>query len=76
MVLLKVNAKGVTLHKFKRDAPWTIDVNGVTDGLETFQRMKVKARNIQVCGMCCGIQSIKAFKNSAMEPAIDLAYSD
>ena len=46
MILYKVNAKSITLKKFKRDAPWSIDMNRMADGIKTAQGMKIKSRQV------------------------------
>jgi len=73
MVLLQIDAEGVTVFEFEGDAPWPVDVNAIAGGVEASQRMKVIADVIEIVGRSDGIQSIKPHRNSFLQFAVDLS---
>ena len=71
MILLEVNAVCSAFTKFKCDAPWAIDVDGVTPWHEAFQRVEVKARNIHVFCLSCRIERVKPLQDALMQAAVN-----
>ena len=59
MILLKVDAAGVAIREFERDAPRAVDVNRVANRLEALQSMKIKARQVHLLRPRGRIQPIK-----------------
>jgi hypothetical protein len=57
MILLEVNAAGITVLEFKRDAPRPIHMDRIARGFEASQSMKIKRRasrpSERHSGNCC-----------------------
>lgn len=50
MVLLEIDTAGLAVFEFKRDAPWSIDVDRIALRIEPLQGMKVEARDVHFLG--------------------------
>ena len=50
MILLEVDLAGIAALEFEGQAPGAVDVNGVAPGLEAFQRVEIKARQVYLPG--------------------------
>jgi len=61
----------MTVFKTERDAPRTIDVNGVSGWFKTFQGMKIKTWKIQLFDPCCDIKAIEPHENSLVQSHIN-----
>lgn len=48
MILLEVHSIGIAAFKLERNAPWTIDMNGVTRRPKTLEHMEIIAGEVQV----------------------------
>ena len=59
MILLEIDAEGVSRIEFKGYVPRAIDMNHVTDGNETFEAMEIKPRKVHLFRRCYNIQAIK-----------------
>ena len=64
MVLLEIDAAGLAVFKFERDAPRSIDVDGITLGTEPLQGMKVEARDVHFLGSDGDVETIESCKNA------------
>ena len=71
MVLFEVNAVCVAFAKFKCNAPWTVDVDGVTPSCKSFQRVEVKAWNIHVFCLSRSIERVQPLQDTFMQPAVN-----
>ena len=72
MVLLEIDAKGVSGIEFKCYAPRAIDMNCVTGGNETFEDMEIKPRKVHLLRRCYNIQAIKTDQYPLMQLEINL----
>ena len=72
MVLLEIDAEGVSRIEFKGYAPRAIDMNRVTDGNETFEVMEIKPRKVHLFRCCYNIQAIKPDQYPFTQPGINL----
>ena len=66
MILLEVNAQRVAFLELKRNAPRTVDVNGIAKRPAP-QRMKIETWNPHVFGTPCAIESIQAAQAAIMK---------
>ena len=66
MVLLQVNMPRISLAPFERDAPGTIDVNGVALRLAA-ERMEVEAGNVEIARRRSPFQRIQSPKRPVLE---------
>jgi len=66
MVLLKIDARRIAFLELERDAPGTVDVNGIAKRLAS-QCVKVEARNFHIFGTPSAIKSIEAAQATIME---------
>ena len=64
MVLLEVDPKSVASVELERNAPWSVDVDRVADGDETFQTMEFEPGKIHLLRRARRIQSIEADKDA------------
>ena len=72
MVLLEIDAEGVSRIEFKSYAPRAIDMNRVTGGNEALEDMEIKSRKVHLFRHCCNIQAIKTDQYPLMHPGINL----
>src|SRR3954463_13658671 len=75
VILFEVDPAGVAVLEFKRDAPWSVDVDRIARGPEAFQRMVIKAGDVHVLWHRRSIQAIQTAKDSCMHFRIDLRRS-
>jgi hypothetical protein len=71
MILLEINPKRIARIELESDAPRTVDVNRIAGRNETFQRVKIKPREVHVLGPGCGIQTIKPDHDAALHLGVD-----
>jgi UDP-N-acetyl-D-mannosaminuronic acid transferase (WecB/TagA/CpsF family) len=64
VVLLKIDAAGLTVFEFKRYAPRSVDVNRIALWIEALQRMKVEAWDVHFLGSNGHIEAIESRKNA------------
>lgn len=70
MILLKIDAVRVAVRELERNTPRAVYVDCVPDGIETFQRVKVEARQVHFLDYGCNVQAIKADENAGPDPEI------
>jgi hypothetical protein len=46
VILLEIDAAGIAVFEFERDAPWSIYMNRLPSRLKASQRMEIKAGNV------------------------------
>lgn len=68
MILLEINAMGITVRKFKCDAPWPIHMDGVADWLEASQSMKTPPRYIEVLRLRCDMKRFESDEDPSLQP--------
>ena len=66
MILLEVDAQRVAFLELKRNAPRSVDMNGIAKKFAS-QRMKIETRNPHVFGTPCTIESIQAAQAAIMK---------
>ena len=72
MVLLEIDAEGVSGIEFKGYAPRAIDMNRITGGNETFEDMEIKPRKVHLFRRARNIQAIKTDEDALVQLGIDL----
>ena len=60
VILLEVDAAGVAILEFERDAPWPIHMDRVTRRFEASQRMEIKAGHVHFFRLRSDIQTVQA----------------
>jgi hypothetical protein len=75
MILLEVHPVCISIDELEGYAPGAIDVNSVTRGNKTSQRMKVETRHIHILNLFSGIKCIKSLQNPLMHSAVDFRRS-
>ena len=65
----------MTVHKFKCNAPWTIDVNTVTPWRKTLEAMKIIALNFKSFSRYRPVKSIEADKNPLVQFGVNSGLS-
>jgi hypothetical protein len=71
MVLLEIDATGFAVFELERNAPRSIDVDGITLRIESLQGMKVESRNIHFLGPDRDVETIEPRENALMHLRID-----
>ena len=71
MVLLKVNAIGVTVLELECDGPWAIHVDRVSLRIKAQKTVEVEPWQVEVFRHRRCIQRIEAPSNALEEPGID-----
>src|SRR5215216_4268312 len=75
VILLIVDAEGVSSFEFERDAPRTVDVDRISGRVEASQRMKVPTRNMHVFSLGSLIESIQPRDDAVVHPNVDFSAS-
>lgn len=75
MILLEVHPVCISVDELEGDAPGAIDVNSVTWGNKTSQRVKVETRHIHILNLFGGIKCIKSLQNALVHSAVDFRRS-
>ena len=70
MILLVVDAIGITILEFERDAPWPVHVNRIANWL-AMQSMKIEAKQIHFIGTHCNVELAEAPQDAIMHLCID-----
>ena len=71
MILLIVNAIGITILEFERDAPWPVHVNRVANR-PAVQTMKIEAKQVHFVGTHCHVELAETSQDAIVHPCIDL----
>jgi hypothetical protein len=71
VILFQINTQCFAINKFKRDAPWTVDVNGVSGRFKTAQSIKIKSWHIPVCRVFGGVQRTQPQRNARVQLAVN-----
>jgi hypothetical protein len=72
MVLLEIDATGLAVFEFERDAPRSIDVDRIAFRIEPLQGMKVEARDVHFLGSDGDVEPVKPRENTLVHFRIDL----
>ena len=72
MLLFEVEATRVTFFKFKRDTPWSIDMDRIARRFEASQRMEIKARDIHFFRPHDDVQAVQSAQDAALHLGINL----
>ena len=72
MILLEVDAKSIGTLELERDAPGSIDVDGIARRLEAAERMEVETRKIHFLGLLDRLQPVQPPENALMHARVDL----
>src|ERR1700733_2040975 len=73
VVLLEIDATGVTVFKLECDAPRTIDMDRIPRRSKASQGVKVKAWHVHFVGTHDNIQTVQATQDAGVHLGIDLA---
>src|SRR5690348_4403484 len=73
MVLLEVDADGISSVELKGDTPWPIDVDRIARWAEAVQGVEVEPRQVHFLGALRHIQSIQAHEDALLHLGVDLA---
>jgi hypothetical protein len=72
MILFEIDTASVARVEFKGNAPRAIDVNRVTGGDKSLQRMKIESGKVHLFRRGRGIEAIKPYQDAFMHLDIDL----
>ena len=72
MILLEVHVVSITIAKFEGDAPRTIDVDRKARRIETLERVKIVATDIQVVSRANRVQAIQSDSDAFVHSCVDL----
>ena len=72
MVLLEIDAAGLTIFEFERDAPRSIDMDRITPRIEPLQGMKVEAWDVHFLSSDRDVETVESCENALMHFRIDL----
>jgi hypothetical protein len=72
VVLLEIDAAGLAIFEFERDAPRSIDMDRVAFRVESLQRMKIETRDVHFLGPDGDIETVQSCENALMHLRIDL----
>jgi hypothetical protein len=67
VVLLKVYTHCIAIEPFKCDAPRAIDVQTIPRGLEAFEWVKVKARQVQLGQFVRCVQCVQSSQSAGLQ---------
>jgi hypothetical protein len=70
--LFEVNAAGIAVLEFKRDAPRPIHMDRIARGFEASQSMKIKPGDVHFLPHRRGIQAVQTTQDTFMYFRIDL----
>jgi hypothetical protein len=71
VILLEVHTASVTVFEFKRDAPWSVDMDRIAGWSKAPQRMKIKTWEVHFLRPHDDIQTVKPPQNAPMHFGID-----
>ena len=71
MILFQINAAGLTICKFKCEAPRAVDMNRVARRVKPGQRMKIEPREVHFLWPRNNIQSVQPDQITAVKTCID-----
>jgi hypothetical protein len=71
MILLEIDPERVAFVEFERDAPGSIDVNGVARRLSP-QGVEVKSRNVHILGEPSAVESVEPAKTTFVQGTLDM----
>jgi hypothetical protein len=72
MVLLEIDAAGLTIFEFERDGPRSIDVDRIASRIEPLQGMKVEAWDVHFLSSDGDVETVEPCENTPMHFRIDL----
>lgn len=72
MILLEVHVVSITIAKFEGNAPRTIDVDRKARWIETLERVKIVATDIQIVSRANRVQPIQSDRDAFMHSCVDL----
>src|SRR5712692_6673230 len=72
VVLFEIDATGLAVFELERDAPRSIDVDGIAPRIEPLQRMKIEARNVHFLSPNGDVEPVEPCENSFVHLRIDL----
>src|SRR5260370_40623158 len=75
MILFEIDAAGVAIFEFERDAPRSIDVDRITFRIEPLQGMKVETRDVHFLSPDGNLETVEPRKNALVHFRIDFRTS-
>jgi hypothetical protein len=72
MVLLEIDATGLAVFEFERNAPRSIDVDRIAFRIEPLQGMKVEARDVHFLSADGDVEPVEPRENTLAHFRIDL----
>ena len=67
MILFQVDTPGLTIGKFKCEAPRAVDMNRVARRIESIERVKIESRKVHFLWPGDDIQPVKPDQNTAVK---------
>jgi hypothetical protein len=67
VILLKIDPHRIATFEFESDAPRAVDMHGVPRRSEAPEGVKVKAKQIHLCGRDCNMKAVEADKNAFVD---------
>jgi hypothetical protein len=72
VILFEIDAAGLAVFEFERDAPRSIDVDRIAFRIEPLQGMKVEARDVHFLSSNGDVKTVEPRENALMHFRIDL----